>query len=334
MTMTNLAGVSQRTALWAVQEMLAHAEPMYVLSKMGKTQPIPKNKASTAKFRRPVPFAASTVPLAEGVTPSAQAMAYEDVSVTLKQYGNFVTVTDRVEDEAEDPVLQNATELLGEQAGASVEQIIYNAVKGGTTVAYANGSARTDVNTPITLNKQRAIIRTLKRNKARKITKILASGPNYNTYAVEAAYVAVAHTDLEHDIRGLQGFTTVADYANRSPISEYEIGSVEDVRYVLSPDLAPFTDGGGAKSGSGTTMVSTTGTSADVYPILYFGMDAFGQVPLKGAYSLSPTVVPAKPSDSDPLGQRSHVGYKFTFAALILNESWMARLEVAATALS
>lgn len=334
MTMTTTTGVSQRTALWAVREMLKHAEPQYVLSRMGKTIPMPKNKAEVAKFRRPVPFAASTVPLAEGVTPSAQAMAYEDVSVTMRQYGNFVTVTDWVEDVCEDPVLANATELLGEQAGSSVEQIIYNAVKGGTTVLYANGAARTDVNTPISLNKQRAVIRTLKRNKARKITKILAAGPDYNTFPVEAAYVAVSHTDLEHDIRGLQGFTPVSEYANRSPISEHEIGAVEDVRYVLSADLAPFTDGGGAKAGSGTTMVSTSGTSADVYPVLYFGMDAFGQVPLKGAYSLKPTVVRATPSDSDPLAQRSHVGYKFAFAALILNESWMARLEVAATALS
>lgn len=334
MTITNRSGVSQRTALWAVQEMLAHAEPCYVLSKMGKTLPIPKNKASTAKFRRPVPFSASTVPLQEGVTPTAQAMTYEDVSVTLNQYGNFVTVTDRVEDECEDPVLQNATEMLGEQAGSSVEQIIYNAIKGGTTVSYANGSARTDVNTPITLAKQRAMVRTLKRNKAKKITKILAPGPNYHSFAVEAAYVAVGHTDLEPDIRGLQGFTPVAEYANRQPISEYEIGSVEDVRYVLTPDIGVVADGGGAKAGSGTTMVSTTGTSADVYLILFLGMDCFGQVPLKGRFSLTPTVVRAQPSDSDPLGQRSHVGYKFTFAALILNESWMGRLEVAATAYS
>lgn len=330
MTMTNLSGVSQRTALWAVQEMLAHAEPQYVLSRMGKTQPIPKNKASIAKFRRPIPFAASATPLSEGVTPTAQAMTYEDVTVTLRQYGNFVTVTDRVEDEAEDPVLQNATELLGEQAGSSVELIIFNAVKGGTTVFYANGSARTDVNTPITLNKQRAVVTTLKANKARKITKILAAGPNYSTYPVEAAYVAVANTYLEPDIRELKGFIPVAEYANRSPISEFEIGSVEDVRYILSADLSPFADGGGAKG----AMRSTTGTSADVYPVLYFGMDAFGQVPLKGAFSLEPHVVRAMGSDSDPLAQRSHVGYKFTFASLILNETWMARLEVAATALS
>jgi N4-gp56 family major capsid protein len=252
------------------------------------------------------------------------------VSVQLKQYGKVVTITDWVMEVGEDPVLTNAAELLGENAGAVVEQIIYNAVKGGTTVLYANGSARTDVNTPITLNKQRAVIRTLKRNKARKITKIVKSTVDYGTVSVEAAFVAVAHTDLEHDIRGLTGFKPVADYGpHSSTISDHELGRVEDVRYILTPDLAPFTDAGGAKG----SMVSTTGTSADVYPVLYFGMESYAQVPLKGMNSMNPVIVPAKPCESDPLGQRNKVGYKFATAALILNESWQARLEVAATAI-
>lgn len=333
MTTTTASGVSQRTTLWAVREMLKHAQPIIILGKLGMTKAMPQNKGATIKFRRPVPFTVSTVPLAEGVTPTADLMQYEDVSATLEQYGRFVTVTDRVIDEHEDPVLANATEQLGELAGATVEQIIFNVVKGGTTVLYANGSARTDVNTPITLNKQRAVIRTLMENKAKYITKVLDGSPDYHTFPVEAAYVAIGHVHLAHDIRNLQGFIPTAEYGSRKTISEYEIGSVEDVRYVLSPDLAPFADGGGAKAGSGTTMVSTSGTSADVYPIIYMGQDFFAQVPLKGRFSLEPFVTNAKPSDSDPLAQRTHVGFKFTFTSLITNEDWGARLEVSATAL-
>jgi N4-gp56 family major capsid protein len=80
-------------------------------------------------------------------------------------------------------------------------------------------------------------------------------------------------------------------------------------------------------------MRSTSGTSADVYPILIFGQDCFGQVPLKGASAMTPIVVNPKPANGDPLGQRGTVGFKFATAALILNELWLARLEVAATQL-
>ena len=333
MTMTTYSVISQRTTVYAAREMLKHAEPVRILASMGTTLPATKNTAETIKFRRYIPFAASLIPLQEGVTPSAQAMSYEDVSVTLKQYGNFVVITDYVEDVCEDPVLANATQALGEQAGATDEQIVYAAIKGGTTVSYANGTLRTDVNTPITLAKQRAVVRTLMRNKARKITSVLSSSPDYSTFPVEAAYIAVGHVDLANDIRNLPGFIPVAEYGKMQTVSEYEIGSVEDVRYVLSPDLAAFTDGGAAKAGSGTTMVSTTGTSADVYPVIFIAKDFFGHVPLKGAFSLKAFVRNRTESDSDPLAQRGSVGYKFTKAALILNESWGARLEVAATAL-
>jgi N4-gp56 family major capsid protein len=122
----------------------------------------------------------------------------------------------------------------------------------------------------------------------------------------------------------------VAKYSQMKPISQYEIGAIEDVRFILSADLAPFADAGGAKG----SMLSTTGTSADVYPLLIFGQDSFAQVPLKGANSMAPIVLqPNTPRGGDPLGQRGTVGVKFMTTAVILQELWQARLEVGATAL-
>jgi N4-gp56 family major capsid protein len=79
-------------------------------------------------------------------------------------------------------------------------------------------------------------------------------------------------------------------------------------------------------------MLSTTGTSADVYPVLFLGRDAYGIVALKGMFALTPMVVNPKPSDSDPLAQRGHVSWKSMQTAVILQDAWMVRLEVAAVA--
>ena len=327
---TTYGDINQRTAAWAASEMLKHAEPVLVLQKFGATKEMPKNKADTVKFRRPIPFSAATTPLVEGVTPTSQKMAYEDVTASLKQYGRPIEITDVVNDLAEDPVLKDATMLAGEQAGLTTEMITYGVVKAGTSVYYANGSARNAVNTAITLNKQRAVTRYLKAQKAMKITRILDGSPNYSTKPIEASFVAVAHTDLEADIRGLSGFVPVSQYGSRQVVCPEEIGSVEDVRYVLSPELSSWADAGGAKG----SMVSTTGTSADVYPVLYFGKEAFATVPLKGARAMTPMVLnPGTPDKSDPLGQRGYVSWKAYFTAVILNQTWMARLEVAVTAL-
>lgn len=330
MAATTYGDINQRTAAWAATEMLRHAEPVTVLSKFGLPKPVPKNKAQTVKFRRVVPFGPADTPLVEGVTPSSQKMAYEDVPVTLKQYGKPIEITDVVDDLAEDPVLKDASMAAGEQAGLTIEMVTYGVLKAGTNVFYANGSSRGAVNTAISLNKQRAVTRALKRQKATKVTAMLDGSPNLGTRPIEASYIAVAHTDLESDIRNMAGFVPVAGYGSRKPVCAEEIGSVEDVRYVLSPELAPWADAGGAMG----TMTSTSGTNADVYPILVFGKDAYGVVPLKGAGAITPIVLnPGKPDKSDPMGQRGYVSWKTYFAAVILNQSWMARLEVAVTAL-
>lgn len=329
MTMTDYGAISQRTAFHAIADMLENVDPVLVLAKFGQTRPVPKNKSEAVKFRRAVTYAAALVPLQEGVTPTAHTQTFEDVAMTLKQWGDLVIITDKVNDLAEDPVLKIATEEAGKQAGATLEQVTYGVVKAGTSVYYANGSARTDVNTAITLNKLRGVVRFLKRSKAKPFTKILGSSVNYGTKSVEASYIAVCHTDCEADVRNLAGFKPVADYGSRTPVSEHELGSVENVRFVTSPDLDPFE---GAGSATLNSMVAVDATNVDVYPILVFGMDAYGVCPLKGKESIEPSVInPDTKSKSDPLGQRGYVGWKAWFNAVRLNETWMSRLEVAVT---
>jgi len=328
------AGVSQRTNVYAERQMLRHAAPVRVLDKFALTKPMPKNKGVNIVFRRPQIFTAATTPLVEGVTPSATQFRYEDVPASLKQYGQVVEVTDVIEDTHEDPVLNDATEQAGENIGRTMEALDWGILRAGTNVFYANGTARTDVNTPISLPKIRAVQRGLKAQKAMKITKILGGSVNFATRPIEAAYVAVHHTNVEQDIRNLAGFLPVAQYGSRTPINEFELGTVEDTRFVASPDLDPFADAGGAFAGSGTSMVTTTGTSADVYPVLFIGKDFYGSVPLRGMGAVSPTVLrPGVKTKSDPLAQRGYVGWKSWHCTVILNQLWGARLEVAVTAL-
>ena len=113
MPITTYGDISPRVGIIAEVKMLEHAEPILVLQKFGDPKPQPKNKGQTVKFRRPVPFAAATTPLAEGVTPSSQKMAYQDVTVNMSQYGAWTEITDVIADTHEDPVLQDVQMLLG-----------------------------------------------------------------------------------------------------------------------------------------------------------------------------------------------------------------------------
>jgi N4-gp56 family major capsid protein len=328
--MTDFGSLSQRTAAWAASEMLSHAEPVIVLNRYGQAMPIPKNTAQSVKWRRPIPFAsAHNAPLVEGVTPAAQQMQYEDVEATLAQYGASVVITDVVADMAEDPVLQNASMLSGEQAAETLEMVTWGILRAGTSVYYAasGDTQRTDVNDPISLGVQRKITRFLKAQRTKKVTSMVSSSPNYNTAPIDAAYIAVGHTDMESDIRAMPGFTPTEEYGQMKALP-YEVGKVEDVRYILSPMLEPFA---GAGSSTANGML-TTNSKVDVYPVIYFGKEYFGNVALKGANAIKPMVLnPGTPSKSDPLGQRGYVSWKTYFTAVILNEMWGCRLECGVT---
>ncbi len=134
MATTTYGDISQRTAAFAVADMLTHAEPILVLSKFGLSKALPTNKADTQTFRRPVPFTVSTNALVEGVTPNSQQMQYEDVTVQINQYGAHVVITDVVNDTSEDPVLKDAAMLCGEQAAETIELITWGVLQSGTNV--------------------------------------------------------------------------------------------------------------------------------------------------------------------------------------------------------
>ena len=323
-------GVSPRTNVYAARQMLKHAGPVIVLDRFGLTKPLPQNSTQIISFRRPRVFDAVTVPLQEGITPTATSFRYDNVEVQIKQYGQVVETTDVIQDTHEDPVLNDAAQQAGENIGRSKEALTYGVVRAGTSVIYQNGSDRTDVNTPISLSKIRAATRFLRAQKAAMFTRILDGSVNYATRPIEASYMAVGHTDLDADIRLLPGFTPVAEYGSRATAHEYEVGSVENVRFILTPDLGPWINAGGTANG----MMSTGGSDADVYPLLIFGREAYGIVPLRGKNAVSPTILPpGQKTKSDPLGQRGYVGWKMWHASIILNELWMTRIETAATSL-
>lgn len=327
MAQTAYGDISPRTAAYAEKELLKRGLPFLVLEKFGQAKTLPEASSKVIKFRRYSALPNTPAALTEGVTPAGQTLAVTDITATLSQYGDKVTITDVILDTHEDPVLNEAVNLLGEQAAQMIEKMRFGVLKAGTNVLYGNGATRNAVNTAITLQLQRRAVRALKRQNARFITSIVRSTPNYGTENVAPGFVALIHPDLEADVRGLSGFVPAEKYGSMTPW-ENELGKVEDVRYVSSTIFEPWADAGGAKG----TMLSTSGTNADVYPVLYVARDAYGIVALKGMFAVTPMVVNPKPSDSDPLAQRGHVGWKAMQTAVILNDAWMVRAEVAATA--
>ena len=344
---TTYGDISPAVAAWAQVQMLKRAVPYLHFERFGQTYTLPTNNTNTAKFRRYfltgatgsagdgnpanahyIPLA--TTPLVEGVTPAGRKLANQDYTVQLQQYGDYVTISDVVQDTHTDNVLQAATDVLGESAAVTLETLRFNVLKAATNVFRAgNVAGRANIITAPAVADLRRVSTALNRQNARKISSVVGSSPDYNTKSVEASYFAVCHPDLETDLRNLSGFKVVADYGPHTSPFEGEIGSFEQIRFLTSTVCVPYLNSGAAVSTSG---LRATGTNVDVYPILIFGRDAFGIVPLKGKSAMTPMVVNPKPVAGDPLAQRGTVGYKFWTGTVILQQAFMAVLEAGATA--
>jgi N4-gp56 family major capsid protein len=303
-------------------------------------------------FRRTLPFGASTVGttienssryvgtpditasnfvLAEGVTPNANTISFQDVSVQLQQYGVLFKYSSKVEQLYEDDIPGEMVKLTGETLAEVMEMVRYGVLKAGSTVIYANGSSRSAINTAISLNAIRKAARTLESNRSRRVTSRLAPGVNFGTRAVQPAYVIFCHTDAVSDIRNLPGFTRVEEYGSFKPIHDREIGACEDFRFISSPLLKSF-----AAAGSATLngMLSVGAANVDVYPFIIIGEDCWGQVALKGMSAIKPVVLKASQTNhANPLGQFGYVGASTWFATVRLNDAFMARIEAGVTAL-
>lgn len=352
MSIQNYGTVASRNLIRAAQGMLEHAQPITVLGDFGTQREMPQNSTDTLVFRRTLPFGASTTGttiegssryvgtpdvtasnfvLAEGVTPNANTISFQDVTVQLQQYGILFKYSSKVEQLYEDDIPGEMVKLTGETLAEVMEMVRYGVLKAGSTVIYSNGSSRSAVNTAISLNALRKAARTLESNRSRRVTSRLAPGVNFGTRAVQPAYIVFCHTDAVSDVRNLAGFTRVEEYGSFKPIHDREIGACEDFRFISSPLLKPFLNAGSATVNG---MLTVGANNVDVYPFIIIGEDAWGQVALKGMSAIKPIVLKASQTNhANPLGQFGYVGASTWFATVRLNDAFMARIEAGVTAL-
>lgn len=334
MAQNTVSSIGYRTNGYAVAKLLKRGQAQMVLERFGQTDPQGQNKTLTRKFRRLEALPLAIAPIAEGIAPAGQQLIVTDVQCQLEQYADMIPFTDVIQDTIEDDTLSEMVSLAAQQVSETKEVIRYAVLKAGSNV-YFPGSAttRATVNGTISRGDLRRIYRGLKRNRAKEIGQVISATANVATEPVGRAFFAVCHTDLVADWQNVSGWTPVEKYASNTKAMEGEIGKVENIRVIASELFSPFLAAATSSSGSTYLTNGSSGTGApDVYPILIFGQDSYAIVPLQGKNAVKINVINPTPSIADPCGQKGVVSWKMYDGCIILNELWMARYEVAATA--
>lgn len=316
---------------------LKFAEKHLCFQKYGRVVKMPLGRGKTYRFKKLLPPATATnpTPLVEGVTPDPLNMTRDEVRADLVEFGNWLIETNRMREIFEDKnnLTDNQNTFLGTKMKEEREMALFNILKAGTNVQYANGSSRSSVNTTLTYSKFQIAARNLENGldgrAGEPLKKMMRTDGRFGTVSIEPAYIVIIHPDLMPDVRALEGFVSVADYGQRTN-DHHERGKVDNFRFICTTLPIHVADAGGAKGAN--NVKSTSGTNADVYLVLCIAEGAYASIAVGGkrASALIRKSITSGGA-SNALNQRGSVGYRMYFAGAILYQERMLRLEVAAT---
>jgi N4-gp56 family major capsid protein len=192
--------------------------------------------------------------LTETVDVSAVSFSDSQVTLTLAEYGNAVLTTAKLRGTSFvdiDPIVAN---VVGYNAGVSIDSVARTALVGGTNVMYGSGLGATTLSAVTA--RTSVVPGTTISSLDIRVARARLRSQNVPTFG--GLYVSYVHPDIVSDLQGesvgtsnIQGWRAPHVYSQPGEIWNGEIGSFEGVRFVETPRAAVFNGAGGA-GGSAT----------------------------------------------------------------------------------
>ena len=198
-------------------------------------------------------IAAATSTLNEVTDVTPTALSDSQVTVTLNEYGNAVVTTAKLRGTAFLDVDSAAANIIGYNAGDSMDQVIREVLAAGTNVVYATGGTTTP-----TSRESVSTDDVLAADDVRRVTAQLRAA---NVATFDGSYLGYIHPDVSYDFRSATdaaAWRTPANYVNPEGIYNGEIGKFESVRFIETPRAKKFTDASNGTSTTGTIDVYCT----------------------------------------------------------------------------
>ena len=307
-------GLASQVRVHYDKTMLYVAVPELLHGKYTTKYTIPAGEGKTINWRRYRLLAPATTAITEGVTPAGNSITIDSIQVSVNQFGDYVTFSDRVAVQSIDKVLNANAKILGQQAGNTLDILLREVMVSGSQVRYsaAGGTphvTRTAVTAADIINdlEIKRLRRALKRQNAKTIS---ANGGSY--------YICLVHPDTMMDILATDMYKNTSYYQKANNGFDGMVTALYGIMFIETTNAKIFVGAGAA--------------SIDVYASVCFGQDAIGEVDIEqlGLETIFKALGTA--GTDDPLNQRQSQGWKTTYAAAILNEAYIIRLEHATTA--
>ncbi len=297
---TGDAGLSVEMKTFYDMNLIDEAQPNLIHDQFGQKRPIPANGGKKIEFRKFASLSKALTALTEGVTPDGKKLNVTNIEATVAQYGDYIVQSDVLELTALDNTIVEATKILGNQAGLTLDTITRNVLQAGTNVFYAPKKDGTAVDSRAALDDTCVLSVDL-------VKRVVAFLKKNNAPKINGSYVAIIHPYVAYDLMSDPEWIDAHKYATPENIYEGEIGKIAGVRFVESSEAKVYEGG--------------------VFGCLFLADGAYGVTEITGG-GLQ-TIIKQKGSagTADPLDQRSSIGWKAMKTAEILVEPYMVRVE-------
>lgn len=313
-TMTTETGsLSAEMKTFYEKRLLDQAEPLLVHNQFGDKYPIPANNGKKIEFRKYSALPKALTALTEGVTPAGNSLTVTTVEGTVKQYGDWIQLSDMLQMTAIDNNVVQATKLLSSQAGRTLDTVTREVLAGGTNVIYAPkvvDGAETEVLSRKTLTTDCVLTPFV-------VMRAAATLEAMNTPKIDGSYVLIIHPYCRETLQESPGWVDVVKYKEGNNTFSGEIGKIGDVRVVTTSEAKVINDS--------TCPVVESTTYYSVFTSLLLGANAYGVTMLENGGLQH--IVKQLGYGEDPLNQRSSCGWKATSVAVRLCEEYMVRIE-------
>jgi N4-gp56 family major capsid protein len=178
---------------------------------------------------------AAVTPLSEGTDITTQTLSNSQITVALAEYGSAVTTTAVLRGEAYveiDPIVAN---VIGYNAGVSIDSVARNAIGQGTQWKTPSGAA-------LGTTKAATVANVAAVNGGSTVTAsyndILAAQKALRAQNVApfgSYYAAVIHPDVAYDLQLTNNYLAPHQYAQPAEIWAGEIGALNGFRFIETP---------------------------------------------------------------------------------------------------
>ena len=297
------------------KNLIRYATPNLVHKQFGQKRPIPKNGGKKIEFRRFSPLAKALTPLTEGVTPDGKKMDVSKFEASVDQYGDYITQSDVLELTAIDNTIVEATKMLGNQAGLTLDTLARNVLNSGNNVQYCPKIAADGSTTPVT---SRGGLDASCRLTVDVVKRCVTKLKQQNAPKINGSYIGIIHPNVEYDLTTDPAWEEWHKYTTPENMYEGEIGRSYSVRCVESTEAKVWKD-------------ENTPDGLAVFSTLFLGEGAYGDTEIEGG-GLQ-TIIKQKGSagTADPLDQRSTIGWKAITVTEILVPQYLVRAESCST---